>query len=86
MGVTYQRKPSTALTPKEGTKNNCKQSLHSTFRTNFQSSEMFKNYRHVFGSYMYLEVLFQAHEQQTAELLELVKNYVKLPIVMFAIL
>ena len=38
-----------------------------TFRTNFQRREMFKNYRHVFGSY--LEVLFQAHEQQTAALL-----------------
>ena len=67
MGVMYQRKPSTALTPKEGTKNNYKQSLHSPFRTNFQSSERFKNYRHIFGSY--LKVLFQAHEQQTAELL-----------------
>ena len=54
MRVIYQRKPSTSLTPKEGTKNNYKQSLHSTFRTNFQSSEMFKNYRHVFGSYMYI--------------------------------
>ena len=61
MGVIYQRKPSTALTPKEGTKNNYKQALHSPFRTNFQSREMFKTYRHVFGSY--LEVLFQAHEQ-----------------------
>ena len=61
-----KRKPSIALTPKEGTKNNYKQSLHSPFRTNFQSN-MFKNYRHVFG--IYLEVLFQAHEQQTAELL-----------------
>ena len=67
MGVIYQRKPSTALTPKEGTKNNYKQSLHSTFRTNFPICEMFKNYRHASGSY--LEVLFQAHEQQTAELL-----------------
>ena len=57
MGVIYQRKPSTALTPKESTKNNYKQSLHSPFRTNFQSSEMFKIYRHVFGSY--LEVLFK---------------------------
>ena len=67
MEVIYQRKPLTALTPKEGNKNNYKQSLHNSFRTNFQSSEMFKNYRHIFASY--LEVLFQAHEQQTAELL-----------------
>ena len=67
MGVINQRKSSTALTPKESTKNNYKQSLHSPFRTNFQRREMFKNYRHVFGSY--LEVLFQAHEQQTAALL-----------------
>ena len=67
MGVIYQRKSSTALTPKESTKNNYKQSLHSPFRTNFQRRKMFKNYRHVFGSY--LEVLFQAHEQQTAALL-----------------
>ena len=66
MRVMYQRKPSPALTPKEDTNNNYKQSLHSPFRTNFQSSEMFKNYRHVFDSY--LEVLFQAHEKQTAEL------------------
>ena len=66
MRVMYQRKPSTALTAKEGTKNNYKQLLHNPFRTNFQSGEMFKNYRHVFGSY--LEVL-EAHEQQTAELL-----------------
>ena len=42
MGVMYQRKPSTALAPKEGTKNNYKQSSHSPIRTNFQSSEMFK--------------------------------------------
>ena len=41
--------------------------VHSPFRTNFQKREMFKNYRHVFGSY--LEVLLQAHEQQTAALL-----------------
>ena len=41
MRVMYQRKPSTALTPKGGTKNNYKQSLHRQFRTNFQSSEMF---------------------------------------------
>ena len=61
MEVNYQRKPSTTLTPKEGTKNNYKQSLHSPFRTNFQSSEMFKKHRHVFSSN--LEVLFQAHEQ-----------------------
>ena len=67
MGVMYQRKPSTALTPKECTENNYEQSLHSLFRINFQSSEMLKNYRHVFCSY--LEFLFQAHEQQTAELL-----------------
>ena len=67
MGVIYQRKSSTALPPKEGIKNNYKQSLHSPFRTNFQRREMFKNYRHVFGSY--LKVLFQAHEQQTAALL-----------------
>ena len=67
MGVIYQRKSSIALTPKEGIKNNYKQSLHSPFRTNFQRREMFKNYRHVFGSY--LKVLFQAHEQQTAALL-----------------
>ena len=40
MGVIYQRKSSTALTPKEGTKNNYKQSLHSPFRTNFQRREM----------------------------------------------
>ena len=67
MGFIYQRKPLTPLTPKEGTKNNYKHSLHSPFRTNFQSREMLKNYRQVFGSY--LEVLFQAHEQQTAALL-----------------
>ena len=42
---------------KKGTKNSYKQS----FRTNFQSSEMFKNYLHVFSSH--LEVLFQANEQ-----------------------
>ena len=71
------RKPSTALTPKEGTKNNYKQSLHSPFRTNFQSSEMFINYRHVFGSY--LEVLFQAHEQQTGKLFLFIKSF--LPVV-----
>ena len=42
-GVIYQRKSSTALTPKEGTKNNYKQSLHSPFRTNFPRRETFKN-------------------------------------------
>ena len=50
MGVMFQRKPSTTLTPKECTKNNYKQSLHSPFKINFQRSEMFKNYRHVFSS------------------------------------
>ena len=60
----YKKNPSTSLTLKNSTKNNYKQSLQSPFRTNFQSSEMFKNYRHVFCSY--LVVLFQAHGQQTA--------------------
>ena len=43
MGVIYQRKPSTTLTSKEGTKNNYTQSLHSPFRTTFQSIEIFKD-------------------------------------------
>ena len=70
MRLRYQRKPSTAFTLKEGTKNKYKQSLYSPFRvsrTNFEGSEMFKNYCHVFSSH--LEVLFQANEQYTAKLL-----------------
>ena len=43
-GLRYKKEPSTAFTPKEGTKYNYKQSLHSSLRTNFQGSEMFKNY------------------------------------------
>ena len=53
-GKAYQRKQSTAFTPKKARR--LVTNIHSPFRTNFQDSETFKNYLHIFSSY--LEVIF----------------------------